>query len=157
MKKRIKTRKLGRTSNERKQLFRNLIRSLVINGFIITSEAKGKTIKPIVEKLVTLAKENSLTTVRRLTQETGKLEVARVLIDIGALFKSRPGGYLRIIKLANQIGDDTTQVKLEWVEKAIKPEVITPTLVAKESVKPEKNLKEKEPKVVIRKKINNKS
>src|SRR3989344_1769045 len=98
MKKGIKTRKLKRTSNERKQLFRNLIMSLVQYGFVVTSEAKAKTIKPIAEKLITLAKKNSLNSFRQLTAKTGNSRVAKGLGEIAALFMSRPGGYLKITK-----------------------------------------------------------
>lgn len=124
MKKRIKTRKFSRSSNERKQMFRNLIGSLSEYGFIITSEAKAKAIKPQAEKMVTMAKINSLTTMRRLVSAVGSVEVAKRLLAFGSLFKNRQGGYLRIIRLSVQSGDDSRQVRLEWVEQLAKSEVV---------------------------------
>lgn len=132
MKKRIKTRKLKRTSNERKQLFRNLVTSLVQYGFVVTSEAKAKTIKPIAEKLVTIAKQNSLNSFRQLIANTGDSKVAKGLGEIAALFASRPGGYLKIVKLGVHRGDNTSRVRLEWVEKVVKAEVIAPKKLAGE-------------------------
>ena len=77
MRKGIGTKKLNRTSNERKQLFRNLIRSLALHGYLVTSEAKAKAVKPIFEKLVTLAKKNTVLEMRRLVSETGNVDVSR--------------------------------------------------------------------------------
>lgn len=125
MKKRIKIRKFSRTSNERKQLFRNLITSLVQYGFIETSEAKAKAIRPMVEKLVTMAKDNSLSSFRRLIQNTGSSEVAKGLQVVGQTFSSRPGGYVRLIRLGHRLGDDSSVVRIEWVEKITNPEIVT--------------------------------
>lgn len=127
MKKRVAGRKLSRTTNERKQLFRNLMRALVERNYIVTSLTKAKTVKPLVEKLVTLAKHNTLTVIRRLVAVTGDEGTAQKLIQLGALFNTRPGGYTRIVRLANQTGDNTLLVRLEWVEKLSVPEVIKPS------------------------------
>lgn len=124
MKKRISGRKLSRTTNERKQLFRNLVRAMVERGHLVTSRTKAKTVKPSLEKLVTMAKHDSLTTIRRLVTATGDAAIAKKLIQLGTLFKARPGGYTRIIPLTNQAGDNTLMARLEWVEKMAVPENI---------------------------------
>lgn len=124
MRKHMHGRKLSRTSNERKQLFRNLVSSLAKNGFVVTSRAKAKTIVPIVEKLVTVAKADSLPNFRKLISETGNKLVAQNLLVVGKAFVNRSGGYTRILRLANQKGDDREIVRLEWVEKILLPEVI---------------------------------
>lgn len=125
MRKRIKTRKFSRTTNERKQLFRNLMRSLVLKGYVVTSAAKAKAVRPIVEKLVTKAKAQSLASFRKLLKETGNVETARGFKELGSLFLQRPGGYLRLIKLGTQVGDNTQLVRLEWVEKFTPAETIS--------------------------------
>lgn len=125
MRKRIKTSKLSRTTNERKQLFRNLTRSLVSKGYLVTSEAKAKAVRPLVEKLVTTAKSQSLTSFRRILKRTGDIDTARGLVKLGSLFSARPGGYVRLIKLATQAGDNTQLVRMEWVEKFAEAELVS--------------------------------
>lgn len=125
MKKRIKGKKLGRTTNERKQLFRNLIRGLLQHGFVVTSEAKAKAIQPLVEKLVTASKTNAVASLRRLIQKIGDVASARTLLTVGTQFAKRPGGYTRILKLGTQPGDSTRLVRLEWIEKIEKPQPTT--------------------------------
>jgi len=131
----------------------------VARDYIVTSEIKAKAVKPIVEKLVTIAKDDSLNTFRRLIARTGNVAAARQFIEMGKLFAKRPGGYLRIVKLTDQSGDNTTQVRLEWVERLIKPEIVQkpkakeqPTVkneakaeVKKESVPSKKTVAEKLP------------
>lgn len=150
MRKRYAGVKLSRTTNERKQLFRNLVVSTVKHGFIVTSQAKAKAIKPKLEHLVTWAKNKSLTSFRKLVAETGDVKTSRALLDLGELFKMRPGGYTRIIKLNHQQGDNSAQVRLEWVEKLIKPEVVATAAVKETAEKSTakgvgvKNTKQKE-------------
>lgn len=124
MRKRLSGRKFGRTSNERKQLFRNLIRSMAAQGSIETSLAKAKAIRPQVEKLVTTAKVSGLSVFRRLMQETGTANTAKQLVSYGQLFAKRPGGYTRIVRLGHQQGDNTESVRIEFVEKLEKAVVV---------------------------------
>lgn len=126
MKKNIAGRKLSRNTNERKQLFRNLIKSLVEHGFIVTTIAKAKAVKPNFEKLVTLAKDGKLANFRRLIKKTGDIETARKILLLGKLFLSRRGGYTRIVKLGNLSGDNSQSVKFELVEKLTQAEVVKP-------------------------------
>lgn len=92
-------------------------------GFVNTSLAKAKTIKPLVEKLVTRAKNNSLTNLRKLIQVTGEVQTARNLLKAGEVFKNRPGGYTRIIHLGNSKGDNSKKARLEWVEPVVIKEI----------------------------------
>lgn len=121
MKKSIKTRKLNRSTDARKQLFRSLTRELAEHGSVITTEAKAKAVKPIVEKLVTRAKVESVANLRLLLKETGNLETTWRLFAAGKTFAKRPGGYTRLIKFSPQVGDNAKKVKLEWVEKVVLP------------------------------------
>ena len=137
MKKGIRGKKLSRTTNERKQLFRNLIRDTVKHGFITTTLAKAKVVQPQLEKLVTTAKEGTLAHIRRLAAKTGDSETVTKLMEIGKLFAKRPGGYTRIIKMVSRAGDNSTMVRLEWVEKLEKIEVIEPKKPVHVVTKPE--------------------
>jgi large subunit ribosomal protein L17 len=116
--------KLSRTSNDRKQLFRNLVVSVVDKGYIVTTAAKARAIKPKVERLVTRAKDNNLTTFRKLMQETGNVKTTKTLMELGSLFAKRPGGYTRIIKLGFSQGDNAPRVRLEWVERLVKADMV---------------------------------
>ena len=138
MKKKRKLKKLSRTSNQRKQLYRNLIRSLVMNSFLQTTEAKAKAVKPLAEKLVTLAKKGSLSTYRQLAAETGSAETAKGFLELGKLFKNRSGGYLRHLRISEQTGDNSQIIRLEWVEKLVKAE---PVPVKNEPKKPQVDTK----------------
>lgn len=119
MKKRIKQRKLSGTTNQRKALFKNLTGSLVQNGYLVTTLAKAKALQPKLDRLVTRAKETNLTNWRILVSRTDSVKTAKKLFEMGKLFKSRAGGYTRILKLANRQGDNSQMVRLEWVEKII--------------------------------------
>lgn len=132
MKKRVSGQKLSRTSNERKQLMRNLVRSLVLHGGIVTSEGKVNFVQRNVEKLITRGKTNSLNTVRFLTQETGDIAISKKIISYGELFKKRAGGYTRTYRLGNQKGDNTSKMRIEFVEQlAVAPVIVNPEIVKK--------------------------
>ncbi len=129
MRKRISGKKLNRTTNARKQLFRQLVKSLADRGRLVTTEAKASAIRPIAEKLVNMAKGQNSTNFRRLVAATSDVETAKKLSDLGKLFTKRPGGYTRILKLGRRNGDGAELVQLEWVEQltvaqpVAKPEV----------------------------------
>jgi len=142
MKKRISTRKLNRTTDERKRLFRGLIKDIGARGFVNTSLAKAKTIKPLVEKLVTRAKNNSLNNLRKLIQVTGDVQTAHNLLRAGEVFKNRPGGYTRIIRLGKKVSDNSEKVRLEWVEPVVIKE--NKVLRKKENKTPEKEAVKRE-------------
>lgn len=124
MKKRIHQKKLSRSSNKRKQLLRNLVHSLLTHGFIETSLAKAQFLKPQTEKLVTMAKDDSLSVMQALVAETGSVDAAKKLRIVGEAFKKRNGGYLRLFKTYAQMGDNTQRVRVEWVEQIVTPEIM---------------------------------
>jgi len=109
--------KLGRTKDPRKALLRSLATNLVLYEKIKTTEAKAKAIKPIVEKLVTKAKNNNLATKRELNKYLYIDNAVKKLIeDIGPRYKERKGGYTRIIKLPNRQGDGAAMAQIEFVK-----------------------------------------
>lgn len=110
--------KLGVTPSHRKSLMRNLAISMIDHGKIKTSQTKCRALKPYVEKLVTLAKEDSVQN-RRLafSKLNNKTAVAKLFSDVAPKFKERNGGYTRIVKLADgRVGDATKMGFISFVE-----------------------------------------
>lgn len=108
--------KLGRNSSQRKALLRSLVTSFVERERIRTTLAKAKATRPIAEKMITLAKTNTLHTRRRALQYIYKKDAVKKLFeDIGPRFSERPGGYTRIIKLGPRAGDGAEMAILELV------------------------------------------
>src|SRR3990167_9991187 len=130
MKKRVYGRKLHRTTNARKQLFRNLVNSFVERGFLVTTVAKAKSVQPTIEQLITGAKADSLSSYRQSVSETGQVAIAKRLKELGTLFAKRSGGYTRLVRLGNRAGDNAELVRLELVEQLIKPEVVLAPKIA---------------------------
>jgi len=117
MRHRVSGKKLGRNRNERKALFKNLTSSLILHGEIKTTEAKAKAIKRLVDKLVTRAKQQTLSARRLLTAFLqDKKVVSRLVDEIAPKFKERQSGFTRILRLGKREGDQAMMVKIEFVE-----------------------------------------
>jgi len=123
MKHKISGKKLSLNHDQRKALFKNLINSLILHGQIKTTEAKAKAVKRLVEKLITKGKEQTLHA-RRLIAAflQNKKAVNKIVDELAPLFKKRPGGYTRIVRLGERRGDRAPMVKLELVERPEKEE-----------------------------------
>jgi large subunit ribosomal protein L17 len=94
-------RKLGRTREHRKALFRNLATAILVHGRITTTEPKAKEIRGVVEPLITLAQSDTLHARRQAYRVLGNHQLVKQLFDvIGPEFKGIPGGYTRLVKLA---------------------------------------------------------
>lgn len=118
MKHRVSKRKFNRNTKERKALFYSLTTSLIEKGYLTTTLAKAKTIKSLVEKLITKAKEGSLASRRKIHSFLRKRDLVNRLTDeIAPLFKTRKGGYLRIVRLPFREGDGAQMARLEFVEE----------------------------------------
>lgn len=114
---RVSHKKLSRDTNARRALLKNLATSLVLHERITTTTAKAKTIRPVIEKLVTKAKVDSHITRRYLTTKLDKDSAVKKMLElIGPTFKERPGGYTRIVKLAPRAGDNADLSLIEFVE-----------------------------------------
>jgi large subunit ribosomal protein L17 len=110
-------RKLGRKTEHRISLLRNLAASLISHGRIRTTEAKAKELRPFVEKLVTLGKRDSLHARRHALSILPRREVVtRLFSDVSPRFSERPGGYTRILKLAHRQGDGASMAFIEFVD-----------------------------------------
>jgi large subunit ribosomal protein L17 len=111
-----KGRALGRTTEHKRALMRNMATSLFQHGRIETTEAKAKELRPYAEKLITLAKKGDLHAKRLAAREIHDRDVLVQLFDkIGPSVAERPGGYTRILKLGPRKSDSTEMVFLELV------------------------------------------
>ena len=112
-------RKLNRTPSHRKALLRNMAKALIINTRITTTEAKAKTLRGVVEPLITLALKNDVHARRQAYQVLGDHKLVQRLFDeIGPLFKQGGGGYTRVVKLAlPRKGDAAPLAMIEFTRK----------------------------------------
>lgn len=114
-----KNRKFGRERKVRIAFIRSLIRALVVHGRIETTLPRAKEIRPLVEKLVTIARKgkSDLATVRLLTATMGgQRDVAAALMkDYAPKYADRNGGYTRIVKLPNRLSDGSEMAIIEFV------------------------------------------
>jgi large subunit ribosomal protein L17 len=111
-------RKLGRTSSHRNAMFRNQLASLIEAERIVTTLPKAKELRPQIEKLITLAKVDSVHNRRQAARLVPSDAVIAKLFDtIGPRFSTRPGGYTRIMKLGARRGDAAEMAILEFVER----------------------------------------
>ena len=109
-------RKFGREKNQRHALMRSLTRNLIRDIRIKTTLAKAKELRPMVEKLVTKAKTDTVASRRLLsTRIQGAAEVRKLFTELAPKYKSRAGGYIRIIKMPNRDLDGAPMALIEFV------------------------------------------
>jgi large subunit ribosomal protein L17 len=117
MRHRVHGRKLGRTSAHRKALFRNQLTALFTHERITTTLAKAKDLRPVAERMVTLARTGTLPARRKvLTFVPDKEVVQRLFEEIAPRFTDRPGGYTRVLKLGRRHGDNAEMAIIELVD-----------------------------------------
>lgn len=115
-------RKLGRTTSHRTALLRNLATSLFAHERITTTVEKAKELRPFAEKLITLAKKESLHARRLVLRDIKDQDVVKKLFDkIGVRFATRPGGYTRIVRTVNRRGDNAELAIIELVDATVAP------------------------------------
>lgn len=114
-------RKLNRTSEHRLAMLRNMMNSLIEHEAIKTTLPKAKELRRVVEPMITLAKDATLSN-RRLAfnRLRDRDSVTKLFNDLGPRFKSRPGGYTRILKMGFRVGDNAPMALVELVDR---PEV----------------------------------
>ncbi len=110
--------KLGRDSAHRKALYSNLAGALIEHGRIKTTVTKAKAVKPIAEQMITLGRRGDLHARRQATAFLRSRDVVHKLFaDVAPLFKDRPGGYTRIVKIGPRPGDAAEMAYLELVDE----------------------------------------
>ncbi len=135
MRHRVSGRKLGRTSAHRKAMFRNQLTSLLVHERIVTTISKAKEVRPLAERMVTLARTGSLAARRRaLAVVPDKEVVSRLFGEIAPRFSGRPGGYTRILRLGRRRGDGAELAILEFVDYQLKSKDEAPAKPGKVSL-----------------------
>ena len=116
MKKRRRQRVFGRKTGPRKALLISIARSLMMKEKIKTTEAKAKETSPFAEKLITKAKKGDLPARRQLLEYFEARIVKKMIEEIGQRYKSRKGGYTRIVKLGARKSDGAQMAIIELVK-----------------------------------------
>ena len=109
-----KDRQLSRTSKHRRAMLNNMATSLLQHDRVETTVAKAKELRPVVEKLITLARRGDLHARRQVERRIRDRAVSGKLFkELGPRFASRPGGYTRIVKLGSRPGDGAELARIE--------------------------------------------
>ena len=110
------TRKLGKTSTQRKAMLRQLVTDLLENGKLETTFFRAKEVQPVAEKMITLGKKKGLANYRKALSFITKEDVAKKLFDeIGAKYADRNGGYTRVTRTGARRGDAAEMAIIELV------------------------------------------
>jgi len=115
---RAKHRQLSRTAKHRRALLSNLATSLFRHDGIVTTVAKAKELRPVAEKLITLARRGDLHARRMVERRIRDKAIStRLFKEIGPRFQARPGGYTRIIRLGHRPGDAAETARIELLQE----------------------------------------
>ena len=137
MRHKIGYRKLNRTSEHRKALFRNMLNSLIKYEQIMTTLPKAKELRPQIDKVITLGKKNNLQSKKNLFSELqSKSSVDKLSKTLSQRYEKRKGGYSRVIRAGFRYGDDAPMAIIELVDRDVQAKKID---IKK---KPEKSTKE---------------
>ena len=118
MRHRNQGRKLNITSSHRTAMFANMAAALIKHEQIKTTLPKAKDLRPVVEKLVTLSRRNDLHARRQALSTIRDEDQVRKLFDVlGPRYKSRPGGYTRVLKAGFRHGDNAPMAFIEFVDR----------------------------------------
>jgi large subunit ribosomal protein L17 len=118
MRHRQSNRKLNRTTSHRLAMFRNMSVSLLRHEVIKTTLPKAKELRRFVEPLITLGKTPSLSNHRLAFDRLRDREIVMKLFgELGPRYKTRPGGYLRILKYGFRVGDNAPMALIELVDR----------------------------------------
>jgi large subunit ribosomal protein L17 len=122
----MRHRKFNRSTNQRKALLSCLAGSLVEHESVITTLPKAKDLRPFVEKIITLSRnEDKTAAFRNIYKKVRSQKVThKVLSDLSPRTEKRPGGYLRIIKAGFRSGDKAPMALIEFVDKKVDKKVL---------------------------------
>ena len=120
MRHKIAHRKLNRTSEHRKALFKNMLNSLIKYEQITTTLPKAKFLKPQADKIITLGKKESLQTTKLLMSKLQDIKSTnKVKKTLSKRYEKRKGGYTRIIKAGFRYGDNAPMAVIEFVDRDV--------------------------------------
>lgn len=106
--------KFGRESSQRKALSKSLATALIIHGKIKTTEAKAKALSQFMQKLITLAKKQTIASRRLLLKQIGETAAKTLVSNTILNFKDKNGGYTKIIRLGQRKSDSAPMVLIEF-------------------------------------------
>ncbi len=148
--------KLGRTGSHRRAMFRNMVTSLLQHERIVTTEGKSKEAGRLTEKMITLGKRGDLHARRQAVSFIKSNEIVKKLFsELAERYRSRDGGYTRVLKLEPRAGDNAPMAMVELVDRPMvvqpekddkgkKKEAKAPKKAAPKKAAPKKAVKEKE-------------
>ena len=118
-------RKLNRTAEHRKALFKNMLNSLIKYEQITTTLPKAKELKPLIDKVITIGKKNNLSNKKRLFSKLqDKSSVIKVFDVLSSRYQKRQGGYSRVLKAGFRYGDDAPMAIIELVDRNVEAKKI---------------------------------
>ena len=154
MRHKLSYRKLNRTSEHRKSLFKNMLNSLIKYEQITTTLPKAKELKPKIDKVITLGKKNDLQSKKNLfTKLQDKSSVNKLVSILSQRYENRKGGYSRIIRAGYRYGDDAPMSIIELVDRDVKAKKIDIKKTPEKQTKPTESQKSE---VTDKKKISKK-
>ena len=111
-------RKLGRESRIRRSILAGITKDVIMNEHVVTTEARAKEVRKFVDKMITYGKDGSLVARRKALAflHNDKAVVNKIFNELAPRYAERKGGYTRIIKLKERVGDDALTVRLELVD-----------------------------------------
>ena len=113
-------RRFNRTAEHRKAMFANMCQALIKHEQIKTTLPKAKDLRPVVEKLVTLGKRGDLHARRQAISQIKDVVLVRKLFDVlGPRYKTRSGGYTRVLKAGFRFGDNAPMAVIEFVDRDV--------------------------------------
>jgi len=125
MRHKLAYRKLNRTSEHRKSLFKNMLNSLIKYEQIKTTLPKAKELKPKIDKVITLGKKNDLQSKKNLFSKLqDKLSVNKLVNILSQRYEKRKGGYSRIVRAGYRYGDDAPMSIIELVDRDVEAKKI---------------------------------
>lgn len=110
-------RKLGRETRQRRSILAGLTKTVITEGYVVTTEARAKEVRKFVDKMITYGKRGTLVNRRKALAflHNDNEVVSKVFNELAKKYETRNGGYTRIIKLKERVGDDALEVRLELV------------------------------------------
>ena len=149
MRHKLAYRKLNRTSEHRKALFKNMLNSLIKYEQITTTLPKAKELKPKIDKVITLGKKNTLASKKDLYAKLqDKSSVDKLIKTLSQRYEKRKGGYSRIIRAGFRYGDDAPMSIIELVDRDVQAKKVD---IKKKPEEPSKSLPEEKVKIPTKK------
>lgn len=110
-------RKLSRETRIRRSILAGLTKDVINNGYVVTTEARAKEVRKFVDRMITYGKKGTLVSRRKALAflHNDAKTVEKVFNELATRYQDRNGGYTRILKLKERIGDDALTVRLELV------------------------------------------